>query len=108
MVHRICWKPEQKMPEINQLLDHILSVESVGVFKPSPKVYQMVLDKLKVNYQNNLLFFSSNQWDVIGAAHFGLQAVWVNKYNQVQESLKPKAKYTISSLADLPKMLQNL
>ena len=82
---------------IDHLIDHIFSVESVGVFKPSPKVYQLALDGLSLK-KEELLFFSSNQWDVAGATHFGLETVWVNKYNQVPEQLERQAKYVIRDL----------
>jgi len=85
---------------INHLIDHIFSVERVGVFKPSPKVYQLALDGLSMK-KEELLFFSSNQWDVAGATFFGLPTVWVNKYDQVPEQLQESPKYIISSLAEV-------
>ncbi len=85
---------------IDHLVDHIFSVEEVGVFKPSPKVYQLALDGLSMK-KEELLFFSSNQWDVGGATYFGLQTVWVNKYDQVPEQLQERPHYTVASLEEV-------
>jgi 2-haloacid dehalogenase len=71
---------------IENIIDHLFSVDDLGIFKPRKEVYQMVLDKLEVS-KNEVLFFSSNQWDVSGASNFGLTSVWVNRNNEVREGL---------------------
>lgn len=89
-----------KNSEISDYLHAIISVDSIGFYKPMPEVYQFALDRLKVKAED-ALFFSSNQWDIIGATHFGMQTVWVNKYGQAKEVLAPKAKFVIKSLDDV-------
>lgn len=71
---------------IDNLVDHIFSVDDIGIYKPQRDVYQMVLDQLNVSV-NEVLFLSSNQWDVSGASNFGLDSVWVNRNNEVREEL---------------------
>ena len=71
---------------LEEVLDAIFSVDTIGIFKPSPQVYQLATDKLACNPED-ILFFSSNAWDVSGAATFGYQAVWVNRFGQAQERL---------------------
>ncbi|WP_394748055.1 haloacid dehalogenase type II [Spongiimicrobium salis] len=68
----------------------VLSVDTVQMFKPSPKVYQMALNQLALT-KNEVLFLSSNQWDVAGAHSFGLQTAWINRSGKTQEPiiLKP-------------------
>ena len=61
---------------LGKVLDWIISVDTIKIFKPSPKVYQMAIDQLGCN-KEEILFFSSNAWDVSGAATFGFQTVWV-------------------------------
>ncbi|MEM9823588.1 MAG: haloacid dehalogenase type II [Bacteroidota bacterium] len=86
---------------IHPLLDTIFSVAQVGVFKPDPKVYQMVLEAWQLS-KTELLFISSNQWDIAGAAQFGWTTVWLNQYNQVKEPFEPGAQLTITQLRELP------
>ena len=71
---------------LENLLDSIFSVDTIGVFKPSLIVYQMAVDQLG-STPEEILFFSSNAWDVSGAATFGFQAVWVNRFEQAVERL---------------------
>ena len=59
-------------------LDAVLSVDEAGVFKTDPRAYQIALDRLGVG-ADEVLFCSSNRWDVAGAAAFGFRAVWVNR-----------------------------
>src|SRR6266542_5212031 len=51
---------------IGGLLDAVLSVEEVGVYKPHPKVYQLAVDRLGVAV-GTILFDSSNGWDAYAA-----------------------------------------
>ena len=57
---------------LEQLLDDVLSVESVGIFKPSAKVYDLVGEKLGVA-PSEVLFVSSNGWDAAGPVDTGFK-----------------------------------
>lgn len=59
-------------------LDAILSVESVKTFKTSPRTYDLVLRALQLA-PRDVVFVSSNRWDIAGAAAFGFVPVWVNR-----------------------------
>ena len=63
---------------LSDMLDHVLSVEAAGCFKPAPAVYALATAALGVS-AHEILFFSSNAWDVMGAQAFGLTAYWVNR-----------------------------
>jgi 2-haloacid dehalogenase len=89
---------------IGQLLDAILSVEEVGVFKPHPKVYQLAVDRLAVR-PDQIAFQSSNAWDVSGAATFGLRAVWINRLGLPPERLPGAAEHELRDLSGLPALL---
>jgi 2-haloacid dehalogenase len=69
---------------LDDLLDVVLSVEMAGIFKPDPRVYQLVLDHFSVT-AGNVSFQSSNAWDVAGAAAFGFQVVWVNRQGRPRQ-----------------------
>ena len=57
-------------------LDAILSVDVIRMYKPRPEVYRLVTDAFAVG-PGEVVFVSSNRWDVMGAAAFGFRAVWV-------------------------------
>ncbi|MGC6517363.1 MAG: haloacid dehalogenase type II [Candidatus Puniceispirillaceae bacterium] len=82
---------------LSSYLDKILSVEDVGIFKPSPAVYQMGCDAYGIS-PDEVLFFSSNGWDIAGARYFGYQTIWVNRTNQVTERLGDPPHYEVSDL----------
>ncbi len=89
---------------IADLLDAVLSVEDVGVFKVSARVYQLAVDRLGLR-PDQICFMSSNAWDAAGAAHFGFQVAWVNRFGQPRERLPGEPKVEISSLEPLPGLL---
>jgi 2-haloacid dehalogenase len=63
---------------LSERLDHVLSVEAVGVFKPDPRVYRSAAVALGVE-AGRIGFVSSNGWDAHGAAAFGFTTWWVNR-----------------------------
>lgn len=86
---------------LQEVLDAVLSIEAVGIFKPSPTVYQLAVDQLGVSAQQ-ICFQSSNAWDVAGANSFGLRVVWVNRFGQQAERLGTSYDAELTSLAGLP------
>ena len=59
-------------------LDGVLSVDAAGIFKPSPRVYQLAADRLRLPAAR-IGFVSSNCWDAIGAKAFGFTTFWINR-----------------------------
>ena len=86
------------------VLDHVLSVEQVGVFKPHPSVYRLAVDTLGVP-PAEIAFQSSNAWDAYAASAFGMRVVWCNRYGQRHERLPGHPDREIRSLAELPALL---
>ena len=66
------------------LLDAVLSVESVGVFKPDPRVYRLAEARFGLPAAE-MGFVSSNPWDAFGAAAHGVRVFWVNRTGQPAE-----------------------
>lgn len=86
---------------IADLLDDVLSVEAVGVFKPDPRVYRLVVDRFALSAEA-VGFFSSNPWDAFGALAFGFRVFWVNRSAQSDEyGLRGR----VAELADLSTVL---
>ena len=71
---------------LGKVMDSIISVDTIEIFKPSPIVYKLATDQLDCNSEE-ILFFSSNAWDVSGAATFGFKTVWGNRFAQASERL---------------------
>ncbi len=86
------------------LIDSILSIEEVGVYKPHPKVYQLAVDRLSVP-ASAIAFLSSNSWDAHAASAFGMRVVWCNRYHQRPERLPGAPEREIVSLAELLALL---
>jgi 2-haloacid dehalogenase len=83
-------------------LDHVLSVDAVKTYKPSPAVYALAPQAMNIA-ASDLLFVSSNAWDVAGAKSFGYEVAWCNRTNAPAENLGVTADHVIASLAELPK-----
>jgi len=66
------------------LLDAVLSVEAVRAYKPRPEVYALVTDGFRIGPQD-VVFVSSNRWDVMGAASFGFRPFWINRARMPDE-----------------------
>jgi len=90
--------------KLGNLLDAVLSVEAVGVYKPHPKVYQLAVERLGIE-SPAIAFQSSNAWDAYAASAFGMRVVWCNRYGQRAERLPGKPDLEIRSLAELPAMV---
>lgn len=89
---------------LGDLLDLVLSVESVGIYKPHPSVYRLAVDRLGVP-AGRICFLSSNGWDAAGAAQFGFRVVWVNRYGQPPERLPAGPEALLEDLSGLPALL---
>lgn len=86
---------------ISPLLDHLLSVDSVRRFKTAPEAYQLGPDAFGVP-AGEILFVSSNGWDVSGATWFGYTTFWVNRTGAPRERLGVAPTAEGRSLEDLP------
>jgi len=82
-------------------LDAVLSVETVGVYKPHPSVYALATGHFGIA-KDEVLFLSSNGWDAHGAAHFGFRVVWINRFRQPVEQLPGRVLATLDELSALP------
>ncbi len=85
-------------------LDAVLSIDSVGAFKPDSRVYQMAVDHFSTP-PGEMAFVSSNPWDVFGAHHFGFQAFWVNRLHQPVEYGLDRLVKMLPGLQQLPDTL---
>jgi len=85
-------------------IDGVLSVDAAGIYKPSPRVYQLAVDHLRLP-PRRIGFVSSNGWDAIGAMAFGFTTFWINRTGAPVDRHGPAPDRVIGSLADLPALL---
>lgn len=90
--------------KLEGVLDAVLSVEEVGVYKPHPSVYQLSVDRLGIP-ASAISFQSSNAWDAFAASAFGMQVIWCNRYGQRYERLPGAPNFEIRSLSELPMLV---
>ena len=93
-----------KSSGLEELVQIILSVEMVGIFKPDPAVYQLAVNQLGVTAAE-IVFMSSNAWDAVGATAFGLRVAWINRFAQRPERLPFQPDIEIKTLDQLPGLL---
>lgn len=86
---------------IDGLIDMALSVEEVGVFKPAPQVYALVEARMGVP-PAQVMFVSSNGWDVAGAARFGFTTAWINRTGAPLDRLPHGPAHILPDLTRLP------
>jgi 2-haloacid dehalogenase len=86
---------------IADLLDAILSVEDVRIYKPHPSVYRLACQRLNVT-AGRVWFLSSNGWDAYSARAFGFRALWCNRFGQAPERIPETPDAQIATLAELP------
>ena len=93
-----------KSNHLDNLFDDIFSIEQVGVYKPSSRVYDMPVKKYNIN-KSEVAFLSANTWDVSGGGNYGYQSIWVNRNNNIFDNLDFKPKYQITDLNKLTQLI---
>ncbi len=86
---------------ISEVLDDCLSVESVGIFKPDARIYDLVGARFGCA-KNEVLFVSSNGWDAAAAAHYGFRTVWVNRGGDPVDRLPASPDTILTDLTGIP------
>ena len=89
---------------IADLMDAVLSVEDVKVYKPHPSVYGLAAQRFGLE-REQICFLSSNSWDAHAAKAFGFHVVWCNRFGQVPERIPERPDGEISTLSALPEIL---
>ena len=90
---------------IADLLDAVISVDEVKVFKPSPHVYELAALHLKTP-KSSIGFVSSNNWDVNGAGSAGLTTFWIQRAAaEPPEELGYSAAHIVHLLTELPALV---
>ncbi len=89
--------------DIGELLDDVMSVESVGVFKPHESVYALVEQRFGCT-RDEVLFVSSNGWDAGCATGYGFSTAWVNRMGAPVDRLPWRPINILSDLTTIPEL----
>jgi 2-haloacid dehalogenase len=89
---------------LGKLLDAVISVDSLKLYKPDPRVYALAVDRLGVP-TGAIGFVSSNCWDAIGAKAFGFRVYWCNRAGAPLDELGVQPDQELRSLAELPALV---
>ena len=90
---------------LDQVLDTVLSVDALRIFKPHPSVYAYAAEQLQAP-ADAIGFVSSNFWDVAGATSFGFHTFWINRAGATPDALGYQPAAVLSRLGDLPGLLK--
>ena len=89
-----------KSNNLENIFNDIFSIEEVGIYKPDSKVYDMPIKKYQIK-KEEVVFLSSNTWDVSGGGNYGYNSIWVNRNNNIFDNLDYKPKNQIKNLTEL-------
>jgi 2-haloacid dehalogenase len=90
---------------LDGLFNAVLSVEDVGIYKPSRRVYRLAMHKLQLQEPASVCFVSANSWDAQGAAQFGFQSVRVNRFGVMDDRIPGRPAAHISDLGQLAALI---
>ena len=91
---------------IGTALDACLSVQSVGIFKPDARVYDLVGAQFGCA-KDEVLFVSSNGWDAAAATGYGFATAWVNRAGEPMDRLPWTPAHVLSDLTTIPELAGN-
>ncbi len=89
-----------KSNNLENIFSDIFSIEEVGIYKPDSKVYDIPIKKYQIK-KEEVVFLSSNTWDVSGGGNYGYNSIWVNRNNNIFDNLDYKPKNEIKNLTEL-------
>ena len=90
---------------LERSFDLVLSIEDVGIYKPSRRVYRLAMQKLQLHDAASICFVSANTWDAQAAAQFGFQVVRVDRFGLKDDRIPGKPSALIPDLSGLAGLL---
>ncbi|NNE51110.1 MAG: haloacid dehalogenase type II [Sulfitobacter sp.] len=94
-----------KSADIGETLDACLSVQSVGIFKPDARVYDLVSQHFGCA-KEEVLFVSSNGWDAAAASGYGFTCAWVNRAGEPMDRLPWTPQHVLTDLSGIPDLVK--
>jgi 2-haloacid dehalogenase len=78
----------------------VMSADAVKLYKPSPEIYRLAPKQMRLK-KNEILFVSSNSFDVMGSKNFGFKVCWINRSGVPRDHLGPKPDLIVKSFDEL-------
>lgn len=88
---------------VGAFLEEVISVEAAGVFKPARAVYDLVGARMGCDV-GDVLFVSSNGWDIAGASAYGFETAWVNRAGLPVDRLMAAPRHIVEDLNKIPEL----
>ena len=85
---------------LDGLFNNLFSIEEVKIYKPDTRVYDLPVKKYKIK-SSEVIFLSSNTWDVSGGGNYGYNSIWVNRNKSQFDNLDYQPKNEIGNLTQL-------
>ncbi|MFZ0369970.1 MAG: haloacid dehalogenase type II [Halobacillus sp.] len=92
--------PLVEQSSTNDYIDEVISADEIKQYKPTPAAYNHALERLDVK-REEILFMSSNPWDITGAKSFGFNTAWINRKELVAEELDIQPDSVYSDLSGI-------
>ncbi len=90
---------------LDKMFEQVISVEEVGIYKPSRRVYRLAMQKLGIHDAPSICFISANGWDAHSAAQFGFQTLRLKRVPGPDDRLPGKLAGTVESLGQVGEMV---
>jgi 2-haloacid dehalogenase len=88
---------------LTSCFEHVISVDRVGTYKPSPRVYALGPEILNIPAAE-MLFVSSNAWDAAGAKAYGYQVCWCNRSGAEPDHMGFVPDFTVTQLDQISRL----
>ena len=88
-----------KSAGLDDLLDHVISVDSIRKYKTHPDAYALGPQATGLDARQ-IAFVSCNAWDALAATWYGFRTLWVNRYQLPFEELGTQPTRTGTNLRD--------
>ena len=89
---------------IQNYFDDVMSIESVGIYKPDSRVYELPIKKYDCKPEN-ICFYEFKYLGRFWWRSFGYNTVWVNRFNKIFDKLSYKPQFVINNLKELLKII---
>jgi 2-haloacid dehalogenase len=90
---------------LDRHFDFVLSVEDVGIYKPSRRVYRHAMHKLQLHDAPSICYVAANTWDAQAAAQFGFQCVRLDRFGLSDERIPGKPAHCVPDMSHLAGLL---
>ncbi len=90
------------------VFDHVITSEAVRAYKPRARIFEIALDRLRVEPNQLVHVGDSLTADVEGAGRLGIRTVWVNRHGLVRGATDPRPDREMPDLTPLPDVLEEL